>query len=208
MSKGLKLGRHLDESALAELWCAEVAGEPLDDSHLNACAACRARYTALVAWAESIREDAVAEADEAFPPERLTAQQAHILRRLEAMGRPARVIAFPSLARPISTHHSGARRWIAAAAVAGLVIGLAGGQIFDLRHRVARTPSSFNAAARLTQSGTAAGPSYQRVSLTSDEAVLMEIGVDQESANATHMPEPLRALDELTPHARDYDTSK
>ena len=38
---------------------------------------------------------AIDEADEVFPAERLGAQQAQIVRRLEALERPARVIAFP-----------------------------------------------------------------------------------------------------------------
>ena len=49
------------------------------------------------------RDDALAEADDVFPAERLAAQQAQILRRLEALERPARVIAFPKLPQPAVT---------------------------------------------------------------------------------------------------------
>ncbi len=199
----LTRGRHLDDAALAELWTAAASDEPASGGHLDECASCRTRYTALAAWLETLREDAVAEADEAFPADKLAAQQAHILRRLEAMERPARVIAFPRFARPIGAHHSNTRRWIAAAAVAGLVIGLAGGQVIDLRHKIGRT-SSFTpseSVARIS-SGPANPPSYRTVSLTSDEALLMEIGT--EPTPYAHMPEPLRALDGLTPRARDY----
>jgi hypothetical protein len=205
----LKRGRHLDDDALAEIWTAAAAGQQPVGGHLDECASCRARYAAFATWLETVRDDAVAEADEAFPAEKLALQQAHIFRRLEAMERPARVIAFPRFARPAGAQHSNARRWIAAAAVAGLVIGLAGGQVIDLRHRIGRSPASLNpaaSAARVSGNPSATQESYRRVSLTNDEAVLMEMGTDV-SAYA-HMPEPLRALDGLTPRARDYEAPR
>ncbi len=73
------------------------------------------------------------EAEEAFPAERLAAQQAQVMRRLEALERPARVIAFPRFARPVTSTQGHAQRWVAAAAAAGLVIGLAAGQFVDVR---------------------------------------------------------------------------
>jgi hypothetical protein len=65
------------------------------------------------------------EAEDAFPPERLAAQQAQVMRRLEALERPARVIAFPRFARPVTSSQGHAQRWVAAAAAG--VIGLAAG---------------------------------------------------------------------------------
>jgi hypothetical protein len=205
MMNPLKRGRHLDDAALAELWTAAALGEAPAGEHLDACASCRARYTAFAAWLDTLRDDAVGEADEAFPAEKLAAQQAHISRRLEAMERPARVIAFPRFARPIGAHHSNARRWIAAAAVAGLVIGLAGGQMLDLRHRSGRTQATLtppSAVGTVSDARAANGAGYVPVRLSSDEAVLMDIST--ESAAYAHMPEPLQALDGLTPRARDY----
>ncbi len=199
----LKRGRHLDDAALAEIWTAAASGEAPAAGHLDECAACRGRYTSLASWLDTARDDAVAEADEAFPPEKLAAQQAHIFRRLEAMERPARVIAFPRFARAAGVHHSNARRWVAAAAVAGLLIGLAGGQMLDLRRRLARTPATLpTATAQISDNRPAGHPGYVPVSLTSDEASLMDMGA--EPAAYAHMPEPLQALDGLTPRARDY----
>ena len=86
------------------------------------CAQCRTRYADFTMWLDGIKTDARADADDAFPPERLAAQQAQILRRLETAGRPARVIAFPRFTGPVSAHHPGRQRWIAAAAAAGLWI--------------------------------------------------------------------------------------
>jgi hypothetical protein len=198
----LQPGRHLDDSTLAGLWVdTRTTGERPAHPHLDGCAACRSRYAAFAAWLVAACDDATAEADEAFTPERLAAQQSQILRRLEAMERPARVIKFPRFAGPVSSQHSGARRWIAAAAAAGLVIGLVGGQILDLRHRVGRAQPSVSQAS----SGQPGQAAVRRVSLTNDEAVLMELGPDAGASAFARIPEPLRALDGLTPHARDYD---
>lgn len=205
----LKRGRHLDDAALAEIWAAAAAGEQAAGGHLDECGSCRARYAAFAAWLDRLRNDAVEEADEAFSSEKLAVQQAHIFRRLEAMERPARVIAFPRFAHPSSAQHSNARRWIAAAAVAGLVIGLAGGQVIDLRRRVAGPSSSFTSttsAPRGASDRVVEAGSYHTVSLTYDEAVLMDVSA--ESTAYAPMPEPLRALDGLTPRARDYVNSR
>lgn len=202
-----KRSRHLDDAALAELLTAAALGESHAGGHLDECASCRARYTAMEGWLNDSRAEAVAEADEAFPPEKLAAQQSHIFRRLQAMEHPARVIAFPRFAGPAGAHHSNARRWIAAAAVAGLVIGLAGGQMLDLRRRSGRTPEAFApTSSQINTNRPASQAAYATVSLTTDEAFLMDIGA--EAAAYAPMPEPLQALDGLTPRARDYVTSR
>ena len=88
--------RHLDDAALAELWTATADGSRavITDSHLERCAECRVRFSAFGSWMNDVREDAVTEAELAFPAERLAAQQAQILKRLEASERPARGIVF------------------------------------------------------------------------------------------------------------------
>jgi hypothetical protein len=99
-------GRHLSDDNIAEVWTnASTQGGPAVPTphpHLRDCADCRARYTAFAGWLDGLRNDARADADEAFPPERLAVQQAQIFRRLESVGRPARVIAFPRFAGPVS----------------------------------------------------------------------------------------------------------
>ncbi len=68
-------------------------------------------------------------ADAVFPPEQLAAQQAQILRRLEQLDEPARVISFPRFGRRVHDSGAGGRRvavsWVAVAAAAGLVVGVA-----------------------------------------------------------------------------------
>lgn len=118
---------HLSERALVE---AIVSGtRPL---HLDRCDICAERAVQLARWMDGLQADAADLADGVFTPERLAAQQHQILRRLEQLDQPARVINFPVASRP-EPHGLGGRRvavsWVGVAAAAGLVIGLVGGQV-------------------------------------------------------------------------------
>jgi hypothetical protein len=99
--------------------------------HLDRCDICAERAVELARWLDGCQTDAVELSDAAFTPERLAAQQHQILRRLEQLDQPARVISFP--AAPRYESRAGGRRvaasWVGVAAAAGLVIGLVGGQI-------------------------------------------------------------------------------
>ena len=141
---------HLDDDALAEIWTAQAAGstEAITHAHLEQCADCRVRFAAFSAWLAGVRTDAFNEADEAFSVERLSAQQAQILRRLEAAERPARVIAFPKNT-VVDSVPSRMYRWVAMAAAAGLIIGIGLGNLMDRTLNAIATPMS-NAAARQT----------------------------------------------------------
>jgi hypothetical protein len=128
--------RHLDDAALTELWTAMADGsrEGITDPHLERCAECRVRFSAFGSWMNDVREDAVTEAELAFPAERLAAQQAQILKRLEASERPARVIVFPKFPGTNISHRSPITRWVATGVAAGLIIGIGLGNLLDLRH--------------------------------------------------------------------------
>jgi hypothetical protein len=196
----LKLDGHLDDRALTAIWTdAAMAGGQPSHPHLDTCGACRARLAAFSAWMDDLRDDAAAEAGEAFPAERLTAQRAQILRRIEAAERPARVIAFPRFARPMSATATSARRWVASAAAAGLIVGVALGQIMDLRHSFlgpAPVVDAPMAAARPASPGGVQPASFTM----SDEELMSRI----EEFEARRIPESLTAYDALTPRARDY----
>lgn len=117
---------HLSEQALAE---ALMTGER--PAHLDRCDVCAQRAVELGRWLDDVRAAGIEAADRAFPPERLAAQQAQILRKLEQLDEPARVIAFPSATRLQGREASGRRvapAWVGIAAAAGLVIGVIGGQ--------------------------------------------------------------------------------
>jgi hypothetical protein len=141
-----------------------------------------------------------AEADAAFPEERLTRQRSKILQQLQQIGRPGRVIAFP--AQQGGAPHSilqttPATRWIAAAAAAAFIAGLVAGQRLPSEFRAtpnARVAVSRPAAAAPT--GSAARPSTPVA--VSDDEFLSEVEL---AANSR--PAVLRHLDALTPRAWD-----
>jgi hypothetical protein len=199
--------RHLSDDQFADLWSAAAAsGQPVSDAHLSGCAQCRARYANFTAWLDRLHDDAVAEADEVFPPERLAVQQAQVMRRLEALERPARVIAFPRFARPVTSTQGQVQRWVAAAAAAGLVIGLAAGQFFDIRH--ALSPISTQPT---TQTARLATPPLSRASVVpvstssvSDETLFF--GGDP--TQTTERLSMLQSIDDITPRARDLEQSR
>jgi hypothetical protein len=197
-----RLGRrHLSDDQFARLWASEDR-----HPHLDACAECRARYAAFDGWLLDIGDTLRAEADDAFPAERLAVQQAQIARRLETLERPARVIVFPKAARAVISGHSHVRRWVTVAAAAGLIAGIGLGQVVPLRtvlrNQQAAPNAHFNAPAaavrsiELTSSHAAAPSSTSPVSPGDDE--LLSEGF------ASPKVRNLSALDDMTPHARDY----
>jgi hypothetical protein len=197
----LRLSAHLDEAALVSLWTDTALGTaPFAHPHLERCAPCRTRFAELSSWLDGVRADAVAEADEHFPAERLAAQSAQIFRRLEATERPARVIAFPTFTQPLPSRSSHASRWIAAGLAAGLMLGVGFGQFLDLRHSLAPRPGATAARARLTPDvlpvQTAAGPLQK--SDNREDLFLTEL-----DASISRAPAELRAIDAFTPRAGD-----
>ncbi len=194
--------RHLDDGAFAEIWSASAAsGQPATDPHLNACQPCRTRYAAFTAWLDRLRDDARAEADEALPAERLAAQQVQIMRRLEALERPARVLRFPKFGRPATSTQGHAQRWVAAAAAAGLVIGLAAGQFVDIRDvlRGGRRAPVVQTARTNPSTAPAIPSAVTPVSATSvsDEALFFGDPIPSARVSA------LLPVDDITPRARD-----
>jgi hypothetical protein len=196
---------HLDDDELAGIWSeAAASGGPATDAHLTSCAQCRTRYAAFSSWLDGLRDEARGESDEAFPAERLAAQQAQVFRRLEAMERPARVIAFPRFGRPATATQGNAQRWVAAAAAAGLVIGLAAGQFLDLRNALAgrSVQQQPDITARLSPPPSAARlPATVSAAPGSEEALLYG-----EDVPASLIPvSALQPMDAITPRAQDLD---
>ncbi len=202
---------HVKDSRLFASYVDERAGEPLDPrvvDHLATCADCAGRFQDMAAMMNELRDAADADADAVFSPARLEEQRQQILRRLEHVNRPARVISFPGRDAAADARPAGlmAPRWVAAAAAAGLFIGFAvGGYLGPERLHRART-SSF------TQS-TPPAMSVQRVSSTpavrvgatqpetaDDDAFLIEL----ETALVRHARE-LQPFDAMTPYVSDVE---
>jgi hypothetical protein len=120
---------HLSERALVDI-C--MTGER--PAHLDRCEICAERALTLGRWLDDLRTMGLDEAEAAFPPERLAFQQSQILRKLEQIDRPKRVIAFPGYAQSAEDDRlpmagRGIRpAWVGVAAAAGLALGVLGGQ--------------------------------------------------------------------------------
>jgi hypothetical protein len=131
-------------------------------------------------------------ADEIFTPERLNAQQDQILRRLEQLDHPARVIAFPAATRQ-DRQGSGGRRvavsWVGVAAAAGLAIGLVGGQVTARLNQ----PAAPTTTASVADSGTPVPVSNPE----SQEGPVNSSLLDEEF-DVVNIPS-LRTLDHATP---------
>ena len=200
---------HLRDEHLFDYYLSARTGEELDPraaEHLADCDECVARYDEFVSFMDATRTEAEAETDEAFPADRLRIQQQQILRRLEHVHRSARVITFPGR-DSTSDSRSVVRvtpRWLAAAAAAGLFIGVAvGGYLGPDRFHRARPVM---AVERQAAPQRAAVPTAVRVSGTQDDvkdddAFLVEL----ELALARQQPRELQPFDAMTPHVRDID---
>lgn len=204
---------HLQDERLFDCYYAERRGDALDPptaEHLSDCDPCRRRFDELSEFMSALRTEADAELDAAFPPDRMRAQQHEIARRLESVGRAARVISFPGRMAARQTYTSTARlatRWIAAAAAAGLFVGVAAGTAFNFGGRLSLAQS-----ARFTVGQTA----RQRISasapaLLAPAAVGVATGSDRDDAfmsdlesalDRPHTSE-LGVFDALTPHVRE-----
>jgi hypothetical protein len=166
--------------------------------HLEGCATCRARYAEFDTWVLGIGDELRAEADDAFPAERLAVQQAQIARRLETLERPARVIVFPKAARAVISGHSHVRRWVTVAAAASLITGFGLGQMVPLRN-VLQQQQAAAPAPHLTMPGTVKRADELKPVQTSDDDVELLTGAFAQPRVST-----LSALDEMTPRSRDF----
>lgn len=139
-------------------------------------------------WRTSV-DAMVAEADAAFDARRLTRQRAAIARRVaqRALGVHARVLRFPGAVVRTAAAHPW-RRWVAAAAVTGLVAGTVAGRFLPL------TGSSDRVARVGSAPSVRIAPATLRMS-PGDEAFLLEF----DAALSGRPGAPLRALDALTP---------
>jgi hypothetical protein len=197
---------HPADERLIALYFGDTHGGAEDEravrQHVHGCETCTWRYTELTAPLERLRTDAASEADELFTPTRLDAQRAAIRERLELGTRASRIIPFPA-SRPTLDRAVITRpmfRWVAAAAAAGLLVGVSAGR-FLTTGRTAEPP-----VASIAKAPTVPAPLVQRPATyqpdnraNSDEAFLVEV----EAAVTRQRIAALSALDDLTPHARE-----
>jgi hypothetical protein len=199
---------HLQDERLYECYYAERRGDTPDPpiaEHLSDCEVCRRRFDELSGFLVALRTEADAELEASFPPERMRAQQQEIARRLEHVGRAARVISFPGRLVARQSNTSTARlamRWVAAAAAAGLFVGVAAGTVLNFGSRLnPRLNITQTARQRLPSVPARLTPATVGASIGSDrDDAFMS---DLESALDRPHTSELVVFDALTPHVRE-----
>ncbi len=200
---------HLQDDRLVECYFCDRGGEALDPpsvEHLADCESCGMRYAELVSFLDDMRTVSDAETEAVFTPDRLRQQQEHILRRLEHASRSARVISFPgqSSSHPTVVGGRVAPRWLAAAAAAGLFVGVAvGGTLlhpgFERSVTSMRVANNATASARLAPSPAVLVTAPASITdSTDDDAFLMQLEFALERPHT----QELQPFDALTPHVR------
>jgi hypothetical protein len=184
---------HLQDDRLFECYLAQRQGEAVDPptaEHLADCKSCAARYAEFVLFMDGVRAEGDAEADAAFTPERLRLQQQQIARRIEAVGRPARVLSFPGRVVQGTIRASTLRspRWTAAAAAAGLFLGIALGATYEWDSHPRPSAPAISARAAVPNPDIAADADFMSE---------LELALDR-----PHTRE-LAAFDAFTPHFRE-----
>jgi len=178
---------HLSEEALAEICM--TGDRPV---HLDRCELCASRAVELGRWLDEIRVLGLEAADEIFPAERLAAQQTQIMRRLEQIDRPVRVIPFPGQLRYGQLEGSGRGirpGWVAVAAAAGLVLGVFGTQFTT---RLSGPAGLTRTPARMEQAAPVAA--VQNASYEPPPQLLMDL----DENDRVRVP-AFEALDDVTP---------
>jgi hypothetical protein len=121
-------------------------------AHMDRCDICAERANEFGRWLDDVKTMGDADIDAVFPAERLAAQQAQIMRRLEQLDQPARVIAFPKHIRFDDRVNQGRRvspGWVAAAAAAGLLVGVVGTKVSSQFGTPAAAPAPLTQAAQI-----------------------------------------------------------
>jgi anti-sigma factor RsiW len=181
---------HLSDDRLIDV-CLDKAGYAAERNHLDSCPECAERGAHLSRMLTDVAAVTVAEADAAFSVDRLAKQRARILQRLEQEGRAGRVITFPgNLTQRPSLRARPGMRWVAGAAAAGLLIGVAAGH---LAHVVSPNQWRGSPTQMVLQPP---GTTLHAVSTTlSEEEFLgmLEVAIEGTSGAS------LRPLDDLTP---------
>jgi hypothetical protein len=195
-----RIGRRMRHLADEDLLALIESGT--SDAHLDTCERCAVRHAEMLCVIADL--DVVhAEADAVFDEERLLHQRTHILRRLERNHGPARVLPFPAAVEgtgAIRVLASAGRRWVAAAAIAGLVVGVFSGRMLTHRGdepRIERLRQVYSASVRRSATNPVIVPAELRTGGGDD--ILFE---QVESALARPRVQELTAIDAITPAAR------
>ena len=214
--------KHLTDDQLVACYFADDrdVAAAADRSHTAICAVCAQRYADVTRELDLLADQASLEADAAFPTHVLAHQRIQIMRRLEIHGRRADIFVFPAQRVGAGAGRTALRRparWVAAAAAAGLTVGLGLGfsvERFRVNH-FQELSSSLASRGNLRAPMAPrwqADPRFERAQgeptldqavsqvvtnqvVTNDDELLEEI----DTALVTRRVQELRTLDALTP---------
>jgi len=168
--------------------------------HIETCAPCGGRYQTLRTHLDEAAVMSLDAADAVFSDGQLAHQRERIMRRIDVHG--ARVLPFP-VAEPAVRAFAfprSALRWTAAAAVAGLLVGITAGRVMRVGEERSPAPVASSTAIRpadLNGTGRVMTAALKRQEL--DNALLSEIEL---ALSSPRTPE-LRAIDSLTLEVSD-----
>jgi hypothetical protein len=181
-------------------------GEPIDPrtvEHVSDCESCAAQYAEFARLMDDVRAEGEAEADAVFTPERLREQHQHIMRRVDRATRPGRVLSFPGRVMQRTFRVSALRspRWTAAAAAAGLFLGIALGASvqWEARGRASAPTLATRSGPATRNARLVPVPALVAGDGAADEAFMLELEV---ALDRPHTRE-LAAFDAFTPHFRE-----
>ena len=178
-------------------------------AHVSQCRICTERSTSLQTFLDATATRAEADFERSVSAERLLAQRRRIVRRLRRSIEPshtARVLQFPTIARPTLTRVHQAGRWLAVAAVAGVVVGVTAGQF--LHWHPESQVESVQTEVVPARDQEATSPIMASTSLAddlffTDDPFLAEVEL---MLTDPRIPE-LDPLDEITPRIREVAVS-
>lgn len=197
---------HLADDELLELLipASRPPGSPRVDlqpndarDHLSQCDVCGNRSLKLQTFLSGLAETHESSLRQAFPARRLATQRERIMRRLRRSVQPAmpgRVLRFPALARPAFAGIHRARRWLAAAAVAGLVVGMSVGQFLHFHPEPAVNLEDADATMARVET-----TSFNDTAVETEDAFLDELEM---MLTSPQVP-VLSPVDEITPRIRE-----
>jgi hypothetical protein len=197
--------RHLDDNVLIRRYLADRGLAALDASdeaplrHLAHCPACEARYQSMRTSFDETRAAAVADAEAACGADRMERQRERILRRIDSLQSGPRVLPFPAAGQngQAPSQPRVLRRWVAAAAVAGLLVGLGTGRMMFNGGDRSTTEASRQIAPASAPAAARQAPTMRALRVEpglSDDEFLSEI----EMATAAPRTRELRAIYAIT----------
>ena len=203
------LGRgHLVDDVILQLLIPSASDTPSPEAraHLNRCSRCAERSAKLRTFLNSLTEANEATLDVIFPVDRVTTQRTRIMRRLRRSLEPAtpvRILSFPTRAHPGLSGLYRVRYWLGGAVAAGLLAGIAVGQLFHEHSQPTDDPSRMSTETVVTASQQPSTASFTDPDLGYDDPFLNELELMLNSPQVLG----LTPLDEITPRVREISVN-